>query len=467
MMDRRLSSVLFATLAASFCSWRGLASGDPKWSLPRTTEVFMSNELKALLVTKEDAPLVTVILRIRQGSLSDPEGQEGLTELGARLLARGTSSKDASAIALAAERMGASIEANSNHEHVEISIDLLWNDLRAGLELLSELVRDSEFPEVELESVRTQMKAELRAVQEEPDAVAIRRFRSVLYGGTGYGRPVLGSEASLDALTRDRVAAHTRSLLDPSRAFLVVAGPLREHETPFEYSKSALGLVNASFQGWRSSSPAPELRHSPPRPGPMVVLVDRPDLTQIDVVVGYAGLSRLDPERIPLRMASLILGGTSSSRLFHALRSEQGLSYDLSSSCSYRTHGGEVQIRGATRPGTAARLVEGILAEVDRLTTEAPSREEVDRARSIYETELLALTETGDDLADLVADIEELGLPAALLEEAHATLLATGKEKIVEIARKVLTPEHRVIVLVGPTAELDKEFEKWGKIVKE
>lgn len=438
--------------------------GSSPFSLPDPIVVPFGERRRALIVPREDSPLVTVLARFPRGSLTDPKGKEGLTELCTRMLAEGCEGLARRALAEALDRMGAALDLDSDHETTDVSLELRPEDLASGIPLLARVLRSSVFPEKERTKIVRQMIAELRSIEEHQASIAKRAFRSLLYDRADYGRPILGTAESLKSITRDDLLSHQRRLLDPESLLLIICGSRPDRDLK--------PILESAFSSWETVGPAPDLVPEIPVPleagfsGPAVALIDRPEFHQVDVLVGFPGPRFMDPNRIPLRVANSILGGASSSRLFQRQRAEKGLSYDLGSSLTTRYRAGEISISGATRQSSVLELLGDILDVVEEIREEPLTEKEIGRAKALIRTDVAAGTETAEDIAFLTAERLQLGLPGTFLSGAMEKLETLDGETIRRAWRSACSPAHRLIVLVGPVRDLAPQIDRFGRVLR-
>jgi hypothetical protein len=159
----------------------------------------------------------------------------------------------------------------------------------------------------------------------------------------------------------DARAFHAR-VFTASNALFFATGDLSASEI--------LRKVEASFGDWPAGS-VPEPGPAPPAPAPperRIVLVDRPDLGQAQILVGHEGISRTDPERLPASLLNTVLGGDAfSSRLMTRVRAEEGLTYSVSSFFAMRRHPGPFAVSTFTRVPEVRRVIDLLLAELERV----------------------------------------------------------------------------------------------------
>ena len=259
-----------------------------------------------------------VSLDIRAGD--EPEGMSGLANLVGECLDEGTKSYDALELAAAAECIGAVMEGN--HRGGVIMCPAV--EQKAAVALLQELVLEPQFPGREVRRVQAEILTEIRADDDDPRAVASRRFRKEVYGDHPLGRPPQGTGKGLSRLTPKDLRAFPEQWFRPAGGLVAAAGP--------EDPERTLDRLEKAFRGFKGKAP----KHpSPPD-------VDLPATgrdahlpmarEQVHVFLGHLGIRRTHPDFYVLSVMDHVLGTGPgfTSRCSRKLRDEQGLCYAVS-----------------------------------------------------------------------------------------------------------------------------------------
>src|SRR5712691_607445 len=214
---------------------------------PPFQETVLLNSLSFVVIENHEQPVVAASLSFRAGSSFDPSGKEGLSEIVAELLTKGTASRSAEQIAAAIEGVGGAINASSGLDFLTLTTDVLSDPVELAFEMLGDVVKNAAFPAPELDLARTRYLSNLQDQLSRPEIVAERSFAKELYGSHPYGRSP--TSASYRAITRDDVTQFAAQRVRPAGALLVVAGDVTLAQVR--------ALVSTSFAGWRGAAPAP------------------------------------------------------------------------------------------------------------------------------------------------------------------------------------------------------------------
>jgi predicted Zn-dependent peptidase len=226
-----------------------------------------------------------------------------------------------------------------------------------------------------------------------------------------------------------------------------VAGAI-EHD---EVVAVAAGWHAAGPDGNGRPAPRPPVAAPAPEPAPAGALrVSYRRLSQGNLCLGMPGVARDDPDRWALDLMGAILGDGMGSRLFLELRERRSLVYDISTFSSTYTDTGTFGIHAGFDPAEAGAVVEAIVEQLDRVTTDPVRAGELDRARAYTRGRLELRMEDSGAVAGWIGSGETL-LPRILtVEEVIERLEAVTVEDLLRVARRFLVPAAARMAVLGP-----------------
>jgi zinc protease len=284
-----------------------------------------------VLEPSHDLPLVDVSITLRTGSTHDPEGFEGLSRLSGRLLRMGTRALAASDVDEAIDRLGAQLSVECTPSSLRFSAVVLARNLEPLFALLGELLCKPALRRDDLALLQRESLADLDELLDNDRALAARHFRRFCLPTHVYGRSVIGSRKSIKRIARTHIADQLDAHLVASNLIIGVAGPVTEAQLR-DLIASYLGRL-ATGTGGRA--PKQTIAEPTFAKGRRLLIVDKPERTQTQILIGTLGARALDKDLLPLVLANTVFGGTFSSRLTNAVRSKRGWSYGASSSLGY------------------------------------------------------------------------------------------------------------------------------------
>ena len=216
-------------------------------------------------------------------------------------------------------------------ESTTVSLTTLTRHLDRGLDLYADVILNPSFPEKELDRLKLQRLAQLKARADDAEQTAAAVFPRLIYGPDHpYGRPDLGTPASVQSITRDDAVAFYKRIMVPGNAALVIVGDVQPD--------AITAALEARLGAWPPGPvpPPPPLLPAPAAAGVgNVYLIDKPAAAQSVLTVGKIGAARKSPDFFSLTVMNAILGGQFASRINLNLREDKGYSYGAESSFSF------------------------------------------------------------------------------------------------------------------------------------
>ncbi len=467
---RRAGIAAFAALVALGCSGFGQR---PAWEEPPPPpqegpvvpagalhRSVLESGLQVLVLEDRSLPRVAMGLVIPRGAAALPPEQAGLTAYTTELMNRGAGERDALAFAKAVDALGASISAGSGWDTAAVSASGLSRDFDALSALAADVALRPRFEPVEAERLRSQRLAALERAKDDPGTLARWHLARVLFEGHAYGYPQDGtpeSVAGFDAAAARRTHA---KLFVPQGATFYATGDVD--------TQRVVERVQELFGTWIGAGGEPVVATPPPPPPAQsrrVVIVNRPDLGQATIVIGEHGISRTAPDRLPVQLLNLVVGGGGfSSRIMSRVREDEGLAYYAYSGFAMRRDGGLFMAATGTRVPEAGRAVGMLLDELERARSDPPSAAEIEHARSLAVGRFSLGLETSDAILSALVDLDVYGLPRDSLDTYRSRLRALTDEEVRAAALAHIHPDRVAIVVVGPPEELRGQLEALGPV---
>jgi zinc protease len=183
------------------------------------------------------------------------------------------------------------------------------------------------FPEAELERLKRESIAEIVEARDNDRVVAQKALQRTLFEGHPYGRNSGGTTQTLAGIDRNDVLAFYERYVVPANIVVGIAGDLTAERAP--------ELARRLVAGLKPGAVAPdEVTEPSVAPGRRLVVVDKPERTQTQILVATLGTSPHDDDHVPLVIANAVFGGSFTSRLMREIRSKRGWSYGASARAS-------------------------------------------------------------------------------------------------------------------------------------
>jgi zinc protease len=396
--------------------------------------VLLTSEQRAL-------PMVSIELLIDAGSRYDAPQQEGVANLTARLLTYGTRRRTAVQISDALDFIGASLSARAGADLASVSLTVLKKDLATGLDLLAEILTAPTFPQEEINRQKQSILAAIRARDEDPGDIAQRRFAALLYPQSPYGRPVEGTEASVNSLQQRDVREFYERYYRPNHSIMAVVGDVSQQEI--------IQALNQALEFWRRGEPSSQLSIPSVIGTPQVIRINR-DLTQANIITGHEGVARSNPDYYAIQVMNYILGGGGfSSRAMDSVRNERGLAYSIYSSFNSEKSHGTFEFVMQTKNETALEAVRIVKDEIDRMREQRVSERELNDAKDYLTGSFPLRLDTNRKVASFIAQVEFFQLGMDYPERYVDLIKKVTAEDVERIAKRYLQPDRLITVIVG------------------
>ncbi len=308
------------------------------------------------------------------GARHEPERLGGAFHFLEHMLFKGTGKRNAFRISSEIEEAGGQLNAFTAEDHMCFYAQAAARHLPRMLDVLSDMLLHSVLPEKEVERERGVIREEIQMVTDQPAQKVEELLAAAMFNDHPLGRPVTGTLETVDAITRaDLVALHRR--LARNRGVVVSAAGATSHEELVDLVEKKFGSIHTIERGFAFKRWNGRRTQSEP------VRIEEGRAEQTHLALGFHAYGRHDPRRFALRLLSVILGETMSSRLFQNLRERRGLCYSVNSSVSSLHETGTLILDAAAEPERAFVCLRLMLDEIRSLANRGPTSREFDRAR--------------------------------------------------------------------------------------
>ncbi len=437
-LEERVVASLFTQTDQAY-SHRGVESPEGEKD---TAMVVLPNGMRLIIKENHRLPEVSIVGVFLGGTRLEKPGEWGISNFVANMLTRGTKERTAQEIASTVESWAGSLNGFSGRNSIGVSAKFLSRDLYAGLELLADVVLNPAFPQSEIDKVRVDVLAAIKAKKDRPTAQLFELFYKTLYPNYPYGHPRTGTTETIQSINRsDLEKWYKSSIAIPSNFVLTVVGDLKKDQL-VPYIKTLFGPFSPS--GHKLPDVAPELPIAKFREAHL----KRPG-AQTHLVVGYLGAGLKSKDNPPMALIKTALAG-QGGRLFTQLRDKQSLAYAIT---AFRSPGLDTGVFGAylaCDPKKTVVATEAIFAELDKLREKGLTQKELEGAKSYLLGNLQIGLQTNGSQAMQMAVDELYGLGYNNLPKFIRDIKAVTLDEIKDAAQKIIVPGKYVLVTVGP-----------------
>ncbi len=407
-----------------------------------------------VFVEPSDAlPIVSVAVTFRSGAALDPEGRDGLSRVVARMLRRGAGGLGAQQIEETIDALGAELAADVSVSSTTVHFEVIRRSLDPMVDLVANLIARPTFDERELGRLLRESEAELVEARDNDRGLASRAFRRTLFEGHPYGRRISGHVATLRTLGEGDVRAAYARTFTRANAIVVVSGDVTEAEG----RALAERRLPALPEGERVPDPVPP---PAPRAGRHLVFVDKPDRTQMQMVIGGLGTDAHDADHTALFVANTAFGGTFTSRLMQEVRAKRGWSYGASSRVGFDRQRDAFTMWTAPAAGDAPACLALQLDLLHAFRAEGITEDELSFVKRYLVRSHAFDIDTARKRVHQKLEAELYALPAGYHERYVEHVLAVDRAAAGAAVRARLSEDDMVIGVVGTHAEIGEAIAK-------
>jgi len=401
----------------------------------------LPNGLKLLVKEDHRLPFVEFRAVFQGGVLAETPATNGLTQLMARTLIKGTRTRDAEKLATEIESVGGSLDSYGGNNSFGVNVEVMSADFALGLDLLADVLLRPIFPEEVLEREREVQLASIQAQRDQLLPSCSRLMRRTLFGDAGYGLDALGMESSVSALQAADLKAFHRRLAAPNNCVLAIFGDVR---TP-----DARAAVEREFGAWpRQDQPPANAAAARPRQS-LERVIERRDKKQAVLVAGFPGATLASDDRHALELLSEACSDLGS-RLFMRIRDELGLAYYVGAQNFPGLVPGYFAFYAGTDPAKADLVERELLAEAAKLCADGLTAEELARAKAkLIGQKKISRQDLGSHATQAALD-ELYGLGFDRSDKDDERCAALTLEEVRDVARRHLRAEAAVVALILP-----------------
>ncbi len=405
-----------------------------RFAQPQT--VVLKNGLTVLLHHADAIDTVECVLNYKASHVYDPVGLEGIGYLVAKMMLEGTTNLPHHSFAQAVESYGIGITTGPG----QIEMSMLADDVEQGLKFMADMLLRAAFHPKDFSRLQNVVRSKLKQYWDTPKAFVAQIAAQKIYKNHPYAYLALGSEQTLDTVTRDSCYEYYKKIITPHEAVLSIVGNFD--------GKIMTTLLERIFQDWQGQKIA-DLQY-PMLAAPVAQTFDIAK-NRDQVVLAFAGLSvdRLDPAYDHLLLYDQILSGGMSSRLFD-LREQSGLFYTI---------GGSLVHGAGKQPGmvyfktivSCDRLDEAQQAIMNCFETEIDTvtDQEFDQAKEVVINTYPSLYDSNESMASTFVFLQKYQLPFNYFEKHIAVIRDISKKDMQESVKKILRAQSLITIRIG------------------
>ncbi|MGH4138134.1 M16 family metallopeptidase [Clostridium sp.] len=331
----------------------------------------LNNGLRVVVESIEYVNSVSVGLWVENGSRNENASNNGISHFIEHMLFKGTVDRTAKQIAEAIEDVGGQLNAFTGKEVTCFYIKALDTHLELSLDILSDMLFNSNFSEDEIEKEKGVIVEEINMSEDSPEDVLMELHTKAIWNKDSISLPILGTLNSIKTLNKKMIVDYVDSYYIPENSVISISGKFD--------MKNIEKLLEKYFGKWHTKNKnitkysSPELLNNH--------YFRKKDIEQLHISLGIPGVEIGNDDTYPLILLSNILGGGASSLLFQKIREELGACYSIYSYISAFKNTGIVSIYAGLNPSNAESAIDAIKEEISKFAKSGIDNERLRKAK--------------------------------------------------------------------------------------
>ena len=425
------------------------APANPSTSGNDTMLVRLKNGLTVYIIRDSRFPLVCTRLFVGTGSANETAEQAGISHVLEHMVFKGTEKRPKGQVARDVESLGGYLNAATSFDKTWFITDMPAKHWKTGMDVVKDMAFHPSLDPAELEAEKDVIVSELKGGDDTPTRRLFEDLQVAGLAHTVYGRPIIGFEKTIRAVTADDLRAYIRTWYQPQNMMLLVAGDIDP--------KAVLAHAEELFGDLKNDTILPE-------PAP-VQLEGAAGGPRVEVTYGpwnkvYLGIALPAPalgdqRSIDLDVLAYALGGDGTSQFYRKYRYEKQLVDSISVGNMSLNRAGLFYMVAQLDADKVEPFWQEFTRDLAALDAGKITPDVIERARFNYEDGMDRASETLDGLTSWKATVQfERGGPQGEANVRHA-LAAVDSARLRQAQDLWLRPDQvRVRVLAPEKAKL-------------
>lgn len=425
------------------------APANPSTSGNDTMLVRLKNGLTVYIIRDSRFPLVCTRLYVGTGSANETAEQAGISHVLEHMVFKGTEKRPKGQVARDVESLGGYLNAATSFDKTWYITDMPAKHWKTGMDVVKDMAFHPSLDPAELEAEKDVIVSELKGGDDTPTRRLFEDLQVAGLAHTVYGRPIIGFEKTIRAVTADDLRAYIRTWYQPQNMMLLVAGDIDP--------KAVLAHAEELFGDLKNDAILPEpapVRLEGAAGGPRVE-VTRGPWNKVYLGIALPAPALGDQRSIDLDVLAYALGGDGTSQFYRKYRYEKQLVDSISVGNMSLNRAGLFYMVAQLDADKVEPFWQEFTRDLAALDAGKITPDVIERARFNYEDGMDRASETLDGLTSWKATVQfELGGPQGEANVRHA-LAAVDSARLRQAQDLWLRPDQvRVRVLAPEKAQL-------------
>lgn len=378
---------------------------------------------------------------VRVGARQEAPEQNGIAHLFEHMAFKGAGGRDAKVFAETIENVGGYLNAGTGYERTSYTARVTREHAPFALDMVADMILDPHWDAEDLEKEKGVVAQERGEAFDQPDDRVFELHQETVFPGQPLGRPILGLEDTVGAVTVDDLRAFRDRYTTPDNVVICIAGG---------YDRDAVIDSASKRFGALAKSIAPESDGAAPARGESG---ESRKLEQAHLVFSTSGPKAGADEASAAWILSEIFGGGMASRLFQEVRETRGLVYAIHSFMDTYEDAGRIGVYAGCEAKKAKEVAACVADALHALARGGPTDAEMARAKAVVSAQMMMGAEAPLARAESRAAQVFLRNRLVPFAELRARIDAVTAEDVRRVADAALAGPFAATV-VGPKVGL-------------
>ncbi len=449
-MKRLMRSSVVIFFAAAIAAPLSAQEKSPEIRPPKLefTQHKLANGLQVILLEEHEVPVINLQVWYHVGGKDEQPGHTGFAHLFEHLMFKGSAHVGADEHSRIIEAIGGFDNASTYDDYTNFFETFPSNYLERMIWLEADRMGSLNVDETNFKSEREVVKEELRVrVENQPYGHLEQDLRAAAFTVHGYHHTAIGSKEDLDRATLEDVRAFFNTFYKPNNATLIIVGDFN--------STQALGWAKKYFEGIPASAGSIPRRDTPepPQTEERIVKKSYSNTPLPAVVIGYKVPARFSPDAYPLDLASNILAGGESSRLYQTLVYKEQIAVQSAGFGNFTEDPNLFWAYAIMNQGhTAEEGEKAVVAVLDELKAEPVGAKELEKAKNQEISGFILGRNTDEEKAVALGAAAVVGKNPDLVNTELDRYLKNTAADLQRVAKEYFVPQRSTVLIVTPAA---------------
>lgn len=410
-------------------------------------EYDLDNGLHVILHEDHSTPIAAVTVLYHVGSKNEDPERTGFAHFFEHLLFEGSENIERGEFDSYVTNAGGALNANTSQDRTFYFELLPSNQMELGLWLESERMLHANIQNIGVETQREVVKEEKRQrVDNQPYGSWLENMMKRLYTEHPYNWVPIGSMDHLNAAQLDEFMAFYKKFYVPNNATLSIAGDIDVEKTK--------ELIAAYFGDIPRGADVIQPTVQEPALGGEKTATIYDNIQLPAIMMGYRMPPQTSDDAYALQMASSVLSGGPSSRMYKRLVDQDQTALQVFAfPFSLEQGGAFITFSLANAGKTIDDMVPALEEEISKLQSELISEREFQKIQNQMESNFIQSNSKMAGIAESLADYHTYYGDANYINTEIERYRSVTREDIQRVAQKYLVKDNRVVLRYLPKSE--------------